>query len=367
MTEKEKLLKKRRAAAAKLTNPKPVELPSGAFRCQKIVNGQRLSAVDEDPVQAHAKVNAMAAGLIARKNGAVPRLTFEQALDGYLLANDNVFSPATIAGYRRIKKNHLSDICPLYLADMTQDTVQLKVNALARQYSAKTVRNVYGLITAVYYRYFPDRKLAVNLPQKDHVEIQIPTEDEIRKIVLAAEGSKYELPILLAMWLGLRASEIRGLTWDCVDGDYLRINKAIVEGEDGPALKKPKSTSGTRVLKIPQRIAALIDQQPRVDEYIVHHSGQALYKGFSRVCEKAGVRHYRFHDLRHVFASVSIALGTPMEYIRKDMGHKSDNMLKSVYGHMMESKRAEYSDAREAYYEKITHEPHTENPESIEK
>lgn len=46
-----------------------------------------------------------------------------------------------------------------------------------------------------------------------------------------------ELPVLLAMWMGLRASEIRGLTWGDIDGDMLHVRQAIVEGEDGPVLK----------------------------------------------------------------------------------------------------------------------------------
>ena len=47
MTEKEK--SRLRAKAAKLTNPKPVELPSGAWRCQVMVEGKRISIVDSDP------------------------------------------------------------------------------------------------------------------------------------------------------------------------------------------------------------------------------------------------------------------------------------------------------------------------------
>ena len=343
---------KLRAKAAKLTNPKPVELPSGAWRCQIMANGERISIVDDDPEVAHAKVCAIRAGLVARE-GEKLTITFGQALDGYIARNRNIFSPSTIAGYNVIRNNSITDLLDIRMCDLTQNVIQIKINSLAAKKSPKTVRNVYGLISAVYYQCYPDKKLKIKLPQKTPHEIQIPTEKEISAIIETARGSKYELPILLAMWLGLRASEIRGITWDCIDGDRIHINKAIVQGEDGPALKKTKSTSGDRWLKMPQRIKELIDAQPRIDEYVVHFSGQAMYKGFSRVCEKAGVRHYRLHDLRHVFASVSIALNMPMEYIRRDMGHKTDNMIKSVYGHMMEETRNQYSDAREAYYEKL--------------
>lgn len=351
MTEAER--KKMRAKAARLSNPKPVELPSGKWRCEKMVNGMRLSETDADPAVAHARVNAVAAGLIARTGGG-GSATFGQAYAAFVSKNKNVFSPSTLLGYERIKKNHLADISDLPMSSITQSLIQKKVNALAKTKSAKTVSNIYGLITSVYYDYYPDRKLAVNLPQKDSREVRIPTEDEIRRIVEGSRGTPYELPIALAMELGLRVSEICGLRWDAIDGDRLHIKEAIVAGEGGLCSKKPKSTSGDRWLIIPPRVQALLDAAPRVNEYVVQQTGQSIYKGFSRICARCGVAHYRFHDLRHVFASVSIALNIPTEYIRKDMGHRTDHMIRAVYGHMMGEARKKYADQRAAYYASLS-------------
>lgn len=350
MTEAEK--KKLRAKAAKLSNPKPRELPSGAWRCEKMVNGFRISETDEDPAVAHAKVNAIAAGLIAKEKGATS-VTFGEAYAAFIKKNENIFSPSTILGYDRIKENHLSDISGLPMSSITQSLIQGKVNSLAKKKAPKTVRNIYGLITAVYYDFFPDRKLSINLPQKDNNEIRIPTEDEIKKISEACKGTVYELSIFLAMDLGLRASEICGLKWDCIEGDRMHIKQAIVAGKGGLKSKKPKSSAGDRWLHIPPHVKGLLDKTPRINEYVVQITGQAMCKGFSRLCEKNGIQHFRFHDLRHVFASVSISLNIPTEYIRKDMGHSSDRMIKAVYGHMMEETRKDHADRRAEYYSKL--------------
>ena len=48
----------------KLKNPTPVQLPSGSWRCQVMINGQRISVVDQDPSVAHAKALALKAGII---------------------------------------------------------------------------------------------------------------------------------------------------------------------------------------------------------------------------------------------------------------------------------------------------------------
>ena len=76
----------------------------------------------------------------------------------------------------------------------------------------------------------------------------------VNDVVTLCKGTDFELPFLLAVWLGLRTSEIIGLTWDCLDGDILTIKQAMVDGEDGPQLKQPKTYSGNRKLKVPPYI-----------------------------------------------------------------------------------------------------------------
>ena len=56
-----------RQQKTKLTHPTPVQLPSGAWRCQVMVNGERISVVDRDPEVAHTKALAIKSGLIERK------------------------------------------------------------------------------------------------------------------------------------------------------------------------------------------------------------------------------------------------------------------------------------------------------------
>ena len=218
------------------------------------------------------------------------------------------------------------------------------------------MRNAHGLLTAVLAEYKPSLTLRTTLPQKDAKRITIPTEEQIGIIMQGCQGRPEELPILLALWMGLRASEIRGLTWDDVKDGRLHVKQAIVEGEDGPTLKKTKTVAGDRWLKLPNRIESLIAEQPRTGEYIVTMSGQAMYKRFTRLCEQLGLPHFRFHDLRHTAASVSVMLGVPTKYSQQRMGHQTDNMLKTVYEHTMRAKEDEFADRIDEYFEsKITH------------
>lgn len=314
--------------------PTPQLLPSGQYRCQVMVAGKRVSVVEAAPDVCQAKAVALKNGLIEIKKRP-DALTVGAAIDRYIESKDSVLSPATIAGYKRIRKNSLHGLMDIKLADLTQEKIQREVNNMSKEKSPKSVRNAHGLLSAILSEYRPEMVLRTTLPQKRRYEPAIPSGEDIEKIISAARGTVMELPILLALWLGLRASEIRGITWDCIYGDILHIKQAIVEGENGPEKKGTKTFSGDRKIRLPPYIKALIEKQPRTDGYVVHLSGQAMYKRFSRLCEKAGLPHYRFHDLRHANASIMLALNIPDKYAMERMGHATNNMLKTVYQHTM--------------------------------
>ena len=195
--------------------------------------------------------------------------------------------------------------------------------------------------------------LHTTLPQKIKSKIQIPLEAEIKAILETAKGSKYELPIVLAVWLGLRQSEILGLTWDGIEGNVIHIRQAIVMGENGPVKKGTKTYSGTRSIRMPGYIKNMLDNMPHTGTHIIKLSGQAIYGGFSRICEKANVPHFRFHDLRHANASVMLALNVPDKYAMQRLGHATNNMLKTVYQHTMTEKEQLVCDMVDDYFEHI--------------
>lgn len=54
-----------------------------------------------------------------------------------------------------------------------------------------------------------------------------------------------------------------------------------------------------------------------------------------RLLAKAGLRAIRIHDLRHTYASLLIAQGESLAYIRDQMGHYSIRVTVDTYGHLV--------------------------------
>lgn len=332
--------------------PKATKLPSGSWYVNVMVNGQRISITMPTKKEAEREAAALKSGVKSAQHNIA--LTVTEAFDRYIDSKSAVLSPATVAGYRRIQKNLLEPIANMPLSNLTQEQVQRWVNALVKQgKKPKTISNAHGLLSAVLASYRPDMMLRTTLPQKVKPDISIPSEAELSAIFKAAKETKYELPILLAVWLGLRASEIRGLKWEDIDGEYISVKRAIVQGEAGPVEKGTKTFSGTRTLHLPPYLAALIQAQDHSKEHIVNLSGHAMYNGFERICEKAGVPHFRFHDLRHMNASVMLAVGVPNKYAQERMGHATDNMLKTVYQHTIQEEQKKYSEEIDQRFEEL--------------
>ena len=334
--------------------PKAKRLPSGSWNIGLMVEGRRMSITAPTEKECVAKAAAVKAGLEEAKDrersGAI---TVGEAIDRYIESKDAVLSPATVRGYRRIRKDDLQELMGLRLRDLRQEQVQRAVNAMARKKSPKSVRNAHGLLSAMLAVYRPELVLRTTMPQKAPKEIRIPDMEELEAIFRASEGTPLEVPVLLAAWMGLRASEIRGLKWTDIQGDRIHIQRAVVDGPDGPAEKGTKTVSGTRWVRLPEHIRAVLEAQPRRSDYIVTLTGTAIYKRFMRLCQENGLPHYRFHDLRHTAASVAMAAGVPNTYNQRRMGHKTDHMLKTVYLHTTRDKEDAFADRIDRVYDRL--------------
>jgi len=317
--------------------PTPKQLPSGSWNIVLRAEGQSITEPTRERCVARAK--AVRAGFLAAKKKAAGQ-TLEQAYDAYLTARKGVISPSTYGGYEKLKRNTFAELMQCDIASVTSERVQTEISSMATKgKSRKYIANAVGLLGSVLKAYAPETTLDIRLPQKKKSEPRRIEDEEIGQIMEAVHGTEIELPVLMGLWLGMRMSEIRGARFEDIKDGQLHICRAVVTDVDGRAVEKPPKTfSGDRWVSLPPEISKLIYAQGREEGYIVLLSGQAIYKRFSRLLEKKGIEHCRFHDLRHANAAVMVRLGVDSRYAQERNGWASDRMYKQVYGYTMDDK-----------------------------
>jgi integrase len=334
--------------------------PSGKWRCLAYV-GKGVTKSGYKSFTADTKREAEALAAMYTEETARPeklKLTVGQAIDQYIDTKDSILSPATIRGYRKIRRVDMQGIMGISVRNLTNDDIQAEFNAEARTKSPKTLRNALALLTSSLRHCRKDFHVDISLPQKQKADIHIPTLQEINALA-DASNENARLAILLGAMLGLRRSEVCGLTFSDFDrtAGTLSITKAMVlDDQKEWVIKPPKSVAGYRKLPLPSVLLDLIsckDGEP--NEQIVKLNPNKITYHFERAQLKCfGKIRYRFHDLRHYNASVMLALNVPNKYAMERMGHATDNMLKAVYQHVMQDKQKEISDQISAFFNQNT-------------
>lgn len=336
----EKVLKERRKRG-EVRTPTAKRLPSGAWFCRVRVGGQDVSITRSTKEEAIAEAMAVKAGIKAPEK-ARSSMTLEQAYEKYIESRSGVISPSTEAEYKRLRKKSFQNLMKQPVSSITSEQIQREVGKLAKEgKSPKYIRNVEGLLISVLKQFVPESQVSIVLPQKQKVELRRIEDAEISKLIAAFVGTELELPVLMALWMGMRMSEIRGARYEDIKDGKLHICRAIVSGVDGDTVKPPKTFSGDRWVSIPAYIQSLIKATGRKEGYIVLLSSKMIYRRFVKGLESAGIPHCRFHDLRHANAAIMVRLGIESKYAQERNGWSTDRMYKQVYAYAMTDKMAD--------------------------
>lgn len=329
------------------------KLPSGNYRVRVHVgNGKYKSFTAERKADAEYAANLY---LQTCKDKRSPtKITVGEAIDQYIESKSNILSPSTIREYRRMRKQYLKTIIDKPVFKLSNQEVQAAINIEAQTHAYKTVRNIFGLLSAALKGKVD---LDVALPQKEKIKITIPTQQEIQRLLQYATGKEIELPILLSACLGLRRGEIAPLDYSDIDFQRktITISKSMVLNSSSEwVVKKPKTYSGNRTLKVYNFILDKVQERKDAELPLISLTPNQISDEFSYALEKTGLPHFRFHDLRHYNASVMLSLNIPDKYAMERMGHATNNMLKTVYQHTMQEKEDSVDAALSEYFNALS-------------
>ncbi|MBO4865563.1 MAG: site-specific integrase [Ruminococcus sp.] len=336
---------------------KAQKLPSGRFRTQVIVgkdaNGKRISkSFTADTAFASEK---MAMDYVSRYGAgqAIYRMTVAGAINQYIESRTNTVSPVTIQTYKMIRDTRLQAIMDRKITELSVPDVQLAVNVDAARLSGKSISEAVSLLQAAltFQGIETNFKKRVTFPKSRQKKKLLPPPEIIIRTI---KGTKYELACLLAMWLSLRISEIRGLQYGDIskDGKWLSIQRSIVYSNGVDHHNDFNKTEGsTRTVSLPKELYEMIMVQPHDSDTdpIVPHGYNCLYKGFRRLMAAQGYE-MKFHDLRAVFATTLKGLQIPDDYVQHLGGWSNPTTMYKHYVQTLTSEEEKYQKQIDEYF-----------------
>ena len=345
------------------------QLPSGNWFCQLRLDGRSISITEPTFEKCQARAMAYKTGILAVRHDPLS-VTLGAAMDAYIAAREGVCSPTTLDGYKKIRRQYFQDQMGLRLSQITERGLSLaakrerqRVGRRGKPLSAKTIHGALGLILCVLNEN-EVRHGKVAAPEVKEKVIRLPMPDQVIRAVV---GTSVELPCLLAAWLSLSLSEIRGLTKSrsllngqlLVEDTMVRVRVGEKTGANGKprgiykdVLKEGgKEEKRARAFDLPPYLQTLID---RVDgDVLVPLSIRQIEGRFQTILRKNGLPKMTFHQLRHLNASAMAMLGVQKEIAQARGGWKTPHTMNRIYTHVFDAPRLAADQKIDAYFSKI--------------
>jgi integrase len=304
------------------------------------------------------------------------RITLTDCLTRYLddMEARKAIAHGTLVKYRGILRNYIipamgrlkiSQMQPHHIR--TYQTMLISKGASTSTITSHRALLSGGLGQATADGLIPRNVVPIVKPPKDDSEpigrALLP--EHAHALLAAIRDDPLAVFYLLLLTAGLRRGEALGLCWEDVElGDDNRPSvihlKRQLQWPDGvPTLVPLKSKRSTRSIPIPAvTTLALLERRQAAGNgtcelgnlVLTTPDGESVHRNtigsqFNNTLKRAGLPHYRPHDLRHTYGSLLMSQGVPLKTISDLLGHASIEVTANVYLHSLEGQVLDTADA----------------------
>jgi integrase len=296
-----------------------------------------------------------------------------------------ILKPYTCVSYETIIRLHLKPaLGAVRLSDLNAGQVQKMVQGLHKQnLSAKTIKNVHGCLSAALEQAKADGKIASNpcefvkLPKLVQKEINALSVPQMSALLDAAAGDEYEQVIYVCLFCGLRKGEALGLSWKQVDFEKNRITisqqlQRLTLKNGGYSIVSGTKNGKCRYIDAPAFVMDVFKDVQRQQLLNRIKAGKAwcnewdlvftndlgehlqmvtMHKHFKKIAAAAGVPDARIHDLRHSFATLSLANGDDVKTVQDNLGHATAAFTLQKYIHASEQMKQESANRMQTFFD----------------
>ena len=351
-----------------------IELPKDPIIGKRVRKYKSVEGTKKDAERAmHEYIRELEKGYYVTDSKITISEWIDTWLEVYIIPN---VSPTTLSRYQGMIKRYIKPIIGhMQVQQLNTLAVQAWVNGLkispssGKPMAAATVKHAYHVLKgsmdkAVLAGIIPRSPcIGIMLPKGQKKAAIIYDEEQIKQLIAAAKGTEMELVIDMELCLGLRRGELLGLWWQDIDWEKKQIhiirNRVVVNGKS--VVKEPKTENSVRTIDMPDQLvqklklhqwACRANQQrlgaayTNSDYIIVHPDGKPIYPEYlsqmlTKLQKKANLPQCRFHDLRHLCATIMLLQGVNVKVAQERLGHKDITTTMNIYSHVLPSSARE--------------------------
>ncbi|MGV8906379.1 MAG: tyrosine-type recombinase/integrase [Acetobacterium sp.] len=342
----------------------------------------RKSIYGANQQEVRKKLNATTATIDTGEYKAPSKLTVSDWLNIWIKEYSLNLKPLTLKSYNTQINNHiLPALGKIKLSSLAPHHIQKFYNGLHADYSAKTIKNIHGVIhkgmkQAVDLGYIKVNPAdACKLPKVVKTQITPMDKDMIPAFLESIKGHQFEKIYTVDLFTGLRQSEAIGLTWDCIDFEagtvfVYRQYQKLTGGYKWATLKNGK----TRLIKPAKFVFDILKAEKikqlenrlragsawgNVENFVftnplgTHMKHETISKNYKKVVTEMGLPDLRFHDMRHTFAVISLQAGDDIKTVQENLGHHSASFTMDTYAHVTDAMRKASSERMDSFIKNL--------------
>ncbi len=343
----------------------------GLWIAQVSIQGRRHSKYFKTQREGLDWLQYMRAQIQAGLTSVGAQMSLANYLDQWLGSIRASVRPHTLEQYQHIVKDHIvPSLGKIRLQDLKPGPIQALYNAkLNAGTGARTVQIIHSVLhrslkQALRWGIIARNPVdGVNRPKVRRKEMQTLTDTQVRSLLLAAKGTRYEAFFWMAVSTGLRQGELLGLKWSDLDwvNRRLHVQRQLQWADKQFVFTEPKSAAGRRVVVLGQALIeklcthmSIQDEERREaadrwqENNLIFPSSigtpwekRNVYKYYQRFLEQAGLPKLRFHDLRHTAATLMLQQGVNPKVVQERLGHADITLTLNTYSHVLPAMQEE--------------------------
>lgn len=278
---------------------------------------------------------------------------FSRRLDDWLEFERAAIKLSTYSYYISIINKHIRPLLGnLCLSDIDDKIISNFISIKMEEgLKISTVREITVILKQILN--FCNLNIKVKMPkaQKNKIDTLSRIDKEKLEIYINHNINEFTIGILFSLYCGLRIGEVCALRWTDIDFDTntLYIQRTVTRvcnvSDDRDKTKliinDAKTINSIREIPLNQnfvRVLRKFKKGKSIEHFILSSSNKYIdprnyYNQYKKVLKLSGIGDYKYHALRHTFATNCIELGLDPKSLSEILGHSDIKITLSLYVH----------------------------------